>query len=46
MKPIEIPPAVEREQLRQASSEVLVELVLRQQEIIQQLVSSQQSIDG
>ncbi|WP_072622636.1 IS66 family transposase [Spirulina major] len=38
MKPIEIPPAVEREQLRQASSEVLVELVLRQQEVIQQLV--------
>lgn len=38
MKPIEIPPAIEREQLQQASLEVLVELVLRQQEIIQQLV--------
>lgn len=38
MKPIKIPPAVEREQLRQASSEVLVELVLQQQEIIQKLV--------
>jgi transposase len=39
MKPIEIPPPVEREQLRQASSEVLLELVFRQQEIIQQLSS-------
>lgn len=39
MKLIELPPTVEPEQLKQASIEVLVELALRQQEIIQQLVS-------
>ena len=39
MKPIEVPPAIEREQLKQAPSGVLVELVLRQQGIIEQLVS-------
>lgn len=39
MKPIEIPPAIEREQLQQAPLEMLVELVLQQQAIIEQLVS-------
>ncbi len=38
MKPIEIPPAIKREQLRQASSEMLDSLLLPQQEIIQKLV--------
>ncbi|UZQ54056.1 hypothetical protein OOK60_16445 [Trichothermofontia sichuanensis B231] len=39
MKPIEIPPTIEREQLRQAPLEMLVELVLQQQAIIEHLVS-------
>lgn len=38
MKRISIPPITDREELLQTPTEVLVELVLRQQEIIQQLV--------
>lgn len=38
MKSIPIPPIVEREKLLQTSPEALVEIILRQQEIIQQLV--------
>jgi len=38
MKSITIPPIVEREELLQTSVEALVEIILRQQEIIQQLV--------
>jgi transposase len=38
MKSITIPPIVEREQLLQTSVEALVEIILRQQESIQQLV--------
>ncbi|WP_017306348.1 DUF6444 domain-containing protein [Spirulina subsalsa] len=39
MKPIEIPPPIEREQLTRATSEVLVDFVLRQRGIIEQLVA-------
>jgi transposase len=38
MKGIKIPPIAERETLGKASTEKLVELVLRQQEVISQLV--------
>ena len=38
MKTIQIPPIAEREKLMQTPTEVLVEIILRQQEIIQQLM--------
>lgn len=38
MKPVKIPPITEREKLMQMPTEALVEMILRQQEVIEQLV--------
>lgn len=38
MKPIKLPPLSEREKLLETPTEALMELILRQQEVIEQLV--------
>ena len=43
MKHLRIPPIAEREQLMQRSTEELVDLILRQQEIIEQLCLNNRS---
>lgn len=46
MKPIQIPAVAEREKLTQTPTEKLVDLVLRQQEIIQQLLEEVERLKG
>jgi transposase len=46
MKGIKIPPIAERETLGKASTEKLVELVLRQQEVISKLVEEIDRLKG